>query len=88
MWVNSDRLLERLKYRVTLDMVTGYLKGDEDTAGQLLSPESRQQIQFEIYIVQPGVMKENRRADLSELLAAARYYLAQGGVDVFGIIGS
>lgn len=41
-----------------------------------------------MYIVQPGVLKEGRTAALSNLLAGAQYYLAQGGIDVFGVIGS
>jgi hypothetical protein len=41
-----------------------------------------------MYIVQPGVMRDGRAEALSNLLAAARFYLVQGGVDVFGVIGS
>lgn len=67
---------------------TGYVKGNEATANDLLSQENRQQVQFEMYIVQPGVMKEGRTEALSNLLAAARFYLVQGGVDIFGVIGS
>ena len=87
-WLRPDQLLDRLKHRATLRSVTGYVKGDEETANRVLSQEVRQQVQFEMYIVQPGVMKEERAEDLSNLLAAARYYLVQGGVDVFGIIAS
>jgi superfamily II DNA or RNA helicase len=87
-WVRPDQLLTRLKHRATLDSVTGYVKGNEEEANRILAQQARQQVQFEMYIVQPGVMKENRAGDLSNLLAAARYYLLQGGVITFGVIGS
>ena len=87
-WLRPDQLLDRLKHRATLDSVTGYVKGNEATANDLLSQENRQQVQFEMYIVQPGVMKEGRSDALSNLLAAARFYLVQGGVEIFGVIGS
>jgi superfamily II DNA or RNA helicase len=87
-WLRPDQLLQRLKHRATLDSVTGYVKGNEETANDLLSHENRQLVQFEMYIVQPGVMKEGRTDALSNLLAAARFYLVQGGVDIFGVIGS
>jgi len=87
-WLRPDQLLDRLKHRATLGSVTGYVKGNEGTANELLSQENRQQVQFEMYIVQPGIMREGRTEALSNLLAAARFYLVQGGVDVFGVIGS
>ena len=87
-WLRPDQLLDRLKHRASLDTVTGYVKGDEATGNELLSQENRQQVQFEMYIVQPGVMRDGRTEALSNLLAAARFYLVQGGVDVFGVIGS
>jgi superfamily II DNA or RNA helicase len=87
-WFRPDQLLDRLKHRATLNGVTGYVKGNEATANDLLSQENRQQVEFEIYIVQPGVMKEGRSEALSNLLAAAQFYLVQGGVDIFGVIGS
>jgi hypothetical protein len=62
--------------------------GDEAAANRILSQQARQQIQFDMYIVQPGVLKGGRAADLSNLLAATRYYMSQGGIDVFGVIGS
>jgi len=86
-WLKPDHFLNRLKHRATLDSVTGYVKGDEATAHDLLSQENRQQVQFEMYIVQPGVKKEGRTEAVSNILAAARFYLAQV-VDVFGVIGS
>ena len=87
-WLRPDQLLDRLKHRATLPSVTGFVKGNEATANYLLSHENRQVVQFEIYIVQPGVMKEGRTEALSNLLAAARFYLVQGGIDVFGVISS
>lgn len=87
-WIRPDQLLARLKHRATLNSVMGYVKGDEDAANRILSHEVRQQVQFEMYIVQPGVMRENRAMDLSNLLAAARFFLIQGGIDTFGVIGS
>jgi superfamily II DNA or RNA helicase len=87
-WLRAEALLIRMKHRVALSSVRGYLKGNEADAARLLSIGSRQQIQFEIYIVQPGVMRDNRGQNISNLLAATRDYLVQGGTDVFGIIGS
>jgi len=87
-WIRPDQMLARLKHRATLNSVTGYVKGDEESANRILSQQARQQVQFEMYIVQPGVMRDNRAEDLSNLLAATRYYLAQGGIDIFGVVGS
>jgi superfamily II DNA or RNA helicase len=87
-WLRPDQLLARLRHRATLNVVTGYVKGDEESANRILSQQARQQVQFDMYIVQPGVLKEGRTAALSNLLAGAQYYLAQGGIDVFGVIGS
>ncbi len=57
-------------------------------AETILGARFRQQVQFEIYVVQPGVRKDGREQVISHLLAAANFYISQGGVDVFGIIGS
>jgi superfamily II DNA or RNA helicase len=87
-WIRTEQLLNRLRHRATLPSVTGYLRGDEDAAARILAVQNRQQTQFEIYIVQPMVQKHGRRDDISNLLAAARDYLLQGGIEVFGVIGS
>jgi hypothetical protein len=68
--------------------VPGYVLGDEAAANRILSQQARQRIQFDMYIVQPGVLKEDRATELSNLLAATRYYMSQGGIDAFGVIGS
>jgi hypothetical protein len=68
--------------------VLGYIKGDETQANRILSQQARQQVQFDMYIVQPGVQRAERSLDLSNLLAATGYYLSQGGIDTFSIIGS
>ena len=87
-WVQPDKFLERLRHRATLRSVPGYVKGDAAGASRILAQQARQQVQFDMYIVQPGVMRDARTQDLSNLLAATRYYLAQGGIDTFGVIGS
>lgn len=87
-WIRPEQFLARLRHRATLRGVPGYVKGNEEAANQILSQQARQQIQFDMYIVQPGVRREGRAVDLSNLLAATRYYLAQGGIDTFGVIGS
>jgi hypothetical protein len=87
-WIRTEQLLNRLRHRATLPSVTGYLRGDEDAAARILAVQNRQQTQSEIYIVQPMVQKHGRGDDISNLLAAARDYLLQGGIEVFGVIGS
>ena len=87
-WIRPQQLLARLKHRATLRSIVGYLKGDEAEAGRILSQSAEQQVQFSVYIVQPGVMRDNREGDLTNLLAAASVYLVQGGIDVFGVISS
>ena len=87
-WIRPEPLLSRLHHRNTLPSVTGYVKGDEAAANRILAQQVRQQIQFDMYIVQPGVMREGREIAISNLLAATRHYLAQGGIDIFGVIGS
>lgn len=87
-WIKPDQFLAQLRHRATLRSVPGYLKGNEAESVRILSQQARQQIQFDMYIVQPGVMKEGRTVAMSNLLAAASYYLSQGGIDRFGVIGS
>ena len=87
-WIRPEQFLARIKHRATLPGIPGYLKGDEALSNKILSQQARQQIQVDMYIVQPGVMREGRAVDLSNLLAATRYYLVQGGIDTFGVIGS
>lgn len=87
-WIRPENFLARLKHRATLGSVPGYQKGDEATAAQILTPQVQRQIQFDTYIVQPGVMREGRTEALSNLLAAARDYLADVGINAFGVIGS
>jgi superfamily II DNA or RNA helicase len=87
-WFRPEQLLTRLKHRATLRSVRGYVKGDEAEASRVLAQLVRQQAQFAIYIVQPGVMRDNREGASSTLLAATSFYLIQGGIDIFGVIGS
>jgi len=87
-WIRTEHLLARLRHRTTLPSVTGYLRGDEDAAARILAMQNRQQTQFDIHIVQPMVQKEGRHADISNLLAATRDYLLEGGIESFGVIGS
>jgi hypothetical protein len=87
-WMRPDHLLARLRYRGTLASIPGYLKGQEEDAIRMLSLQVRQQVQFDTYIVQPGIRRVGREQRVSDLLAAARSYLVQGGVDRFGVIGS
>jgi len=87
-WINPEHFLAQLRHRVTLQSVPGYQKGDEATATAILTPQVQQQIQFDTYIVQPGVMREGRAERMSDLLAAARDFLKDSGVFSFGVIGS
>lgn len=87
-WIRPEQFLARLRHRATLRGVPGYVLGDEAAANRILSQQARQQTQFDMYIVQPGVLKDDRAVDLSNLLAATRYYMSQGGIDAFGVIGS
>ncbi len=87
-WIRPEQFLARLRHRATLRGVPGYVLGDEAAANRILSQQARQQTQFDMYIVQPGVLKDDRAVGLSNLLAATRYYMSQGGIDTFGVIGS
>lgn len=87
-WIRTEHLLARLKHRTTLASVTGYVKGDEDTVERILDQQNRQQTQFEIFVVQPMVMRTGRHENISNLLAATRDYLLNGGINSFGVIGS
>jgi hypothetical protein len=87
-WIRPEEFLDRLRHRATLGSVPGYQKGDEATAVQVLAPQVQRHIQFDAYIVQPGVVREGRTQPLSNLLAAARDYLADVGINTFGVIGS
>jgi hypothetical protein len=53
-----------------------------------LRPQAQQHIQFDTFIVQPGVVREGRAERLSNMLAAARDFLKEAGVFDFGVIGS
>jgi superfamily II DNA or RNA helicase len=87
-WISPEQFLAQLRYRVTLPSVPGYHRGDEVTATEILTPQIHEQIQFEAYIVQPGVVREGRTEPVSNLLAAARDFLKDAGVFSFGVIGS
>jgi hypothetical protein len=88
-WLQPERLLDRLGHRAAFPSIRGFAKGDEAEAARLLGgAEFRRGVQFEINIVQPGVQRDGRAADISSLLASARHYLVQGAVDKFGVIGS
>jgi superfamily II DNA or RNA helicase len=87
-WIRPEQFLARLRHRATLRGVPGYVLGNEAAANRILSQQTRQQTQFDMYIVQPGVLRDDRAVDLSNLLAATRYYMSQGGIDIFGVIGS
>jgi superfamily II DNA or RNA helicase len=87
-WCNAEAFLQRLRYRVTLPSVPGYQKGSEAIATQILAQQVMRQVQFDAYIVQPGILREGRTEPLSNLLAAARDYVTGGGVNSFRVIGS
>ncbi len=87
-WISPEHFYGQLRHRVTLPSVAGYYKGDEATVAAILEPRVQQQIQFETFIVQPGVMREGRAERLSNMLAAARDFLKDAGVFHFGVIGS
>jgi superfamily II DNA or RNA helicase len=87
-WVNPEHFLARLRHRDTLPSVPGYCKGDEATVTAILTPQVQQHIQFDTFIVQPGVMREGREERISNMLAAARDFLKDAGVLSFGVIGS
>ncbi len=87
-WVRPERLLPQLKHRARLRGIVGYVKGDEVEATRILTLQARQQVQFVIYVVQPGIMRDDRDPPVSNLLAAANHYLLQSGVDQFSIVAS
>jgi hypothetical protein len=87
-WIKPELLLNQLQHRVNLRSIRGYIRGDGAAAARILALAGRQQVQFDVFIVQPGLLKEARGADLSNLLAATSHYLIDGGVDKFGAIGS
>ena len=87
-WVSPEHFQEQLRHRATLSSVPGYYKGDEAVVAEILTPQAQQQIQFDTFIVQPGVLREGRAERLSNMLAAARDFLKEAGVLDFGVIGS
>jgi hypothetical protein len=87
-WLRPDVLLSRLHHRVTLPSVRGFLKGAMADLQRLLALEVRQGIEFDVYIVQPGILRVGREIALSNLLSATQDYLVQGGTDRFGILCS
>ncbi len=87
-WCRPEEFLERLRYRATLGSVPGYQKGNEIVATQILAQQVLRQVQFDTFIVQPGIRREGRTNALSDLLAASRDYVTGGGVSTFRVIGS
>ncbi|MGC1605357.1 MAG: DEAD/DEAH box helicase family protein [Candidatus Acidiferrum sp.] len=87
-WCRPEEFSERLRYRAGLEGVPGYEKGDENVAMQILTQQVLRQVQFDTFIVQPGIRREGRTEVLSNLLAAARDYVTGGGVSTFQVIGS
>jgi hypothetical protein len=79
-----DLLLPQLLHRNDLPSIRGFLKGKPDDARRLLGVEGI----FEVFIVQPGVKRDGRGANISSLLAATRHYLLQSSVERFEVLGS
>ncbi|HWL18476.1 MAG TPA: DEAD/DEAH box helicase family protein [Bradyrhizobium sp.] len=88
-WLRAEELLVRLRHRMRLPSVRGFIKGDEGDSARLLALYSRQTVQFEIYIVQPGLRSSDLDRPILELLAGTRHYLiSMSGAQKFGILSS
>jgi superfamily II DNA or RNA helicase len=87
-WFSPEHFQAQLVHRATLPSVPGYYKGGEPTVAEILTPQVQQQIQFDTFIVQPGILREGRLERLSNMLASAQDFLKEAGVFHFGVIGS
>ena len=88
MWMKHEALLNRFGHRAMLSSIRGYVRGDINTARELLRGDRRLPVEFEIFVVQPGVSSAGRSPEVSQLLAATNHYLVQGGIDRFRVLSS
>ena len=85
-WIyNIATLRNKLKSRINNNR-DKIIKGSYDEMMELLSLSKR--LDYELFIVQPGISKSKLTSKIAELLAACDYYIRIGGNKKLTIIGS
>lgn len=86
-WFDLERLAIRLTKR-RQGKVRGILAGGEPEFAWLSDASIRSAVQFQVYVVQPGLRKSEVSPEILELLAGTGSYLQGGGASYFGVIAS
>jgi hypothetical protein len=86
-WLNLDHLVERLVYRRTTG-VRGLLRGGDTELRRLAEPSMAIRVKFQLFIVQPGLLRSETSPQILEFLGGIESWLREGGLDRFGVITS
>ena len=86
-WFDLERLARRLEQR-RKGKVRGLVVGGETEFSWLGEAGIRSTVKIEVYVVQPGLAKNDVSAAILELLASTANFLQVGGAARFGVIAS
>jgi len=86
-WTNSGIIRAKIKKRLKRKNPSKYIKGNDLELDRLFSFNNKM-FQFKIVAVQPGLLKTNIGANISEILAATEGYIENGDAVKFSLITS
>ncbi len=79
-WAKKQAVLERIRKRFQNQKgIARFIRGDLATLEELLNTATPAQIDFEMIVVQPGILKEGLPEDLTNNLASASDFLVRAG---------
>src|SRR6185437_10842396 len=84
-WLNLSLLVERIRYRRSL-RVPGILLGGDAELTKLADPALVIRVNYEVYIVQPGLARAQVTAPILEFLGGISGYLREAGAERFAVI--
>ena len=88
-WARWQKIISSIRRRFTNNIGSHqFIRGDLETLEEILNATSAAQIEFEFITVQPGLLRTDLPAPISNLLASANDYLIRGGFRPLRIIGS
>lgn len=87
-WLSGARLVDRLEYRLRHTAVKGLITGTLEDLRRAFSASQRQNLRFEVVIVQPGVSASKLREMPEQLLITTKHSALAAGFVRFSVIGS
>lgn len=86
-WFDVQRLAQRIRHRLNGNARRLH-RGGEAELRWLSDPAIRARVQFEVYVVQPGLRRADVTPQILELFGGVAGYLHDGGVQRFGILAT